>query len=400
MMEKKMADAKQVPSGRISLPYNLIRSLTSPSEKANGVQTWFANVSAREIIKIGTQDNLRTYIAEHQSGKRNFVHKQIALTIEELPDRFINRNSGVTITCTACTVDDNEKVATLTGASIINGAQTQGEIKRYFAALDDDDTSDFLVRAEIIMDPAHEQIVEVAIARNTATTVKSVSQAGARGHLTELKTSIESALPGETIQTSETDTEGLNTQSLLQWTRLLMPEGLLGVSTAGRNFAYKQGGKCLSDFSTWWAARITDERSREFYEFTVQMAPTAVKTYRHYESHDAWNGNHLHEKGKGGGVPEGGRPVRRDKKSNKIVWVAPGILFPILSALSAFVIHDGVKWKLEVPSLFSEEELIRRAIQQYSALDRQVALMGRGEVAYDALSIYTDTIASVLRSQS
>jgi hypothetical protein len=96
-----------------------------------------------------------------------------------MPDRFINRNSGITITCTNCEIDDNRKLAKLTNASIINGAQTQGEIKRFFNGLEQDDQTDFLVRAEIIMDPAHESIVEIAIARNTATAVKSVSQAGA-----------------------------------------------------------------------------------------------------------------------------------------------------------------------------------------------------------------------------
>jgi hypothetical protein len=76
--------------------------------------------------------------------------------------------------------------------------------------------------------------------------------------------------------------------------------------------------------------------------------------------------------------------------------VAPGILFPVISALSAFVTEDGGRWTLRQPSLFKEEELIRRAVQQFRALDTEVAMMGRSEAAYDALSIYTDTIATVL----
>src|SRR3954462_12878941 len=99
--------------GALDLPYNLIRNLTSPDEKANGVQTWFANVNARDILKIGTEDNLRSYIAEHLPSKRNSVHKQIENPIQELPDRFINRNAGVTITCTSCEIDDAQKIARL-----------------------------------------------------------------------------------------------------------------------------------------------------------------------------------------------------------------------------------------------------------------------------------------------
>lgn len=48
---------------------------------------------------------------------------------------------------------------------------------------------------------------------------------------------------------TETDTTGLNTQSVLQYARLLMPTQITGEKSPPKNFAYKQGGKCLSDFS-------------------------------------------------------------------------------------------------------------------------------------------------------
>jgi hypothetical protein len=389
-----MAAGHGTAIGALNLPYNLIRNLTSPDEKANGVQTWFANVNARDILDIGTEDNLRSYIAVHSLSKRNPVHKQIENTIQELPDRFINRNSGITITCTRCDVDDTKKVARLEGASIINGAQTQGELKRYFAS-EDGEGADFMVRIEIIMEPAYDQIVEIAIARNTATSVKSVSQAGARGYLTELKESIERGLPGETLQMSETDTTGLNTQGVLQWTRLLMPQKMVAAG-APRNFAYKQGGKCLADFSDWASKAKSDTAAKKVYDFTVQVGPIAVREYRYWEQHEGWNGHRLHEYGKKSDKPHGGRPIKRDKATGKVVWVAPGILFPIMSALSAFIRQKNGDWLLEKPNLFKEDELIRRAVQQFRALDRDVALMGRSEAAYDALSIYTETIATVL----
>ena len=308
------------------IKYDVIRNLTSPAEKNNGVQTWFANLSAREILDIGTRDNLRSYIAEHSPSKRNIVHKQIESTIIEVPDRFINRNSGITITCTECMVDDNHKNLKLSEASIINGAQTQGEIRRYFSGLDEDDDTDFFVRAEIIMDPSHKSIVEIAIARNTATSVKSVSQASARGYLDALKNSIEEGLPDETLQMSETDIEGLNTQSVLQYARLLMPQELMGEKTLPRNFAYKQGGKCLADFSNWARDRNADEDVSKLHDFIVDIAPIAVKQYRKWESHEGWNGHQLHEKGRSGDRPLGGRPVRRDR-SGKVIWVAPESFF-------------------------------------------------------------------------
>lgn len=390
-------------SGAFDLPYSTIRNLTSPDEKANGVQTWFANVNARDVLDLGTEDNLRAYIAEHSATKRNSVHRQIASTVEGLPDRFINRNSGITITCAKCVVDDGSRIAHLEGASIINGAQTQGELRQYFTSLKGEEAADFMLRAEIIMEPLRDQIVEIAIARNTATAVKSVSQLGARGHLKELQAAIETALPEETLQTSETDVIGpnvLNAQAVLQWTRLLMPQSLLDGSSS-RNLAYKQGGKCLGDFGDWARDANGDPEAKKLYEFVVAMAPTAITEYRHWEQHDGWNSHRLHEFGKRTDKPHGGRPVRRDKNSRKVIWVAPGILFPIMSALSAFVRQKDGQWALEKPKLFSEDELIRRAVQQFRSdtINREVALMGRSEAGYDALSIYTDTIAAVLAQQ-
>ena len=377
------------------LKYDVIRNLTSSAEKDNGVQTWIANISARQVLELGTADNLRSYLAEHSLSKRNAVHKQIAETIATNPDRFINRNSGITVTCMSCIVDDAKKIATLTGASIINGAQTQGELKRYFNNLDEEDDTDFLVRAELIMDPSYESIVEIAIARNTATSVKSVSQASARGYLTELKRSIERGLPGETLQMSETDIDGLSTQHVLQCARLLMPDEVLGGASPAKNFAYKQGGKCLTDFSAWARDRNANNHSAELHDFIVDIAPTAVREYRRWEQHEGWNGHRLHERGKHNDKPAGGRPVRRDK-NGKVCWVAPGIMFPVMSALSAFVVRKQNQWILDAPPLFSEDELIRRSVQQFRAMNREVTIMGRAEAAYDALSIYTETIASVV----
>ncbi len=70
--------------------YDVIRNLTSQPEKDNGVQTWFANVSARAVLDIGTRDNLRHMHCRARRSKRNAVHRQIENTILEMPDRFIN----------------------------------------------------------------------------------------------------------------------------------------------------------------------------------------------------------------------------------------------------------------------------------------------------------------------
>lgn len=385
------------------ISYQLIRNVTSPEEKENGVQTYVANIPATELKKLGTEDNLRTYIPEHSAKRRNAVHKAIERTIVEEPSRFINRNSGVTIACSRANVNDSASIIAMVGASIINGAQTQGEILRYLAELAEDDGEGseptFNVRAEIIIDPDHSSIVETAIARNTATRVQDISQAGARGHLNDLRDIMKSEL-GLKIRMSETDTDVVETMQVLQYARLLMPSSVSGnTSSAELLRPYKNRAQCLEDFSGWWFTKdkgsTPEERAsaQTKYDFIIQMAPTAWREYAYWESHAGWNNKYIWEQ-----TQKGGRVVRRDKK-NKIVWVSPGIVFPVMKAMSAFVERDDDgDWKLDKPSLFKPDDMIRRAVAQFRAHDSNPMDMGRSESAYEALLTYPETIVEVMKS--
>ncbi|NJO32413.1 MAG: hypothetical protein HC869_04080 [Rhodospirillales bacterium] len=189
---------KHAPN-RVRISYQLIRNTTSPDEKSVGVQSFVANLPAPEILKLDTKGNLRSYLAEYNPRKRNRVHDAIRKTIETEPERFIVRNSGFVITASDISVDDNAKVMALVDASIINGAQSQGEIRAYLeessSELDDPDDIPFHVRATIIVDADEDEIVETAIARNIATPIKSLTEAGARSQLEELERSIQRLIP-------------------------------------------------------------------------------------------------------------------------------------------------------------------------------------------------------------
>ena len=382
------------------ISYQLIRNVTSPEEKDNGVQTYVANIPATELTKLGTEDNLRTYIPEHSAKRRNAVHKAIERTIVEEPTRFINRNSGVTIACSHANVKDGASIIAMVGASIINGAQTQGEILRFLDELaEEDEEPNFNVRAEIIVDPEHSSIVETAIARNTATRVQDISQAGARGHLNDLRDVMKSEL-GLNIRMSETDTDVVETMQVLQYARLMMPSTVSGnTSSAELLRPYKNRAQCLEDFSEWWQAKdkasTPEERAsaQAKYDFVIQMAPVAWREYTYWESHSGWNNKYIWEQ-----TQKGGRVVRRDKK-NKIVWVSPGIVFPVMKAMSAFVEQDqNDRWGLSKPTLFKPDDMIRRAVAQFRAHDSNPMDMGRSESAYEALLTYPETIVEVMKS--
>lgn len=392
------ANGSHAPTS-VTLQYQLIRTTTSPDEVNSGVKSFVANLPAFEILKLDTKENLRAYIADYNPKKRNAVHDAIRATIEQEPERFITRNSGFVITASGIDVDDNKKVIKLKHPSIINGAQSQGEIKQHiveqFPNKNDWDLQNppFYVRAEIIVDADEDEVTETAIARNTATPVKSISQAGARGHLEELEQSIQEKLPGIKIRKSETDIDVMDTRKILQYARLLMPVEVSGnTSAAERLRAYKNPEQCLTEFSTWFESKSHDKESQLKYNFTVQIAPYAIKEYGFWESHDAWNGHHLWEETK-----KGGRACRRDNQ-NRIVWVSPGLLFPILGAMSEFIEkgNDG-KWCIKKPKRFKSDEMIRRAVSQFRAHGSDPMAMGRSEAAYDALRIYPQTLVDVMR---
>jgi hypothetical protein len=395
----KHANGKNAPS-RVTLNYQLLRTTTSPDETRTGVRSYVANLSAFEILKLGTKENLRGYIAEYSARKRNGVHEAIRTTIDTEPERFITRNSGFVIAASDILVDDNKKQIKLEDPSILNGAQSQGEIRNWIEGYYDGDWSaedeqdpPFFVRAEIIVDPDPAEVVETAIARNTATPVKSISQAGARGHLDELEQSIRKKFPELKIRKKETDVDVFDTRKILQYTRLLMPTSVsMNDSTAERLRAYKNPEQCLSDFSSWYEARNSDPEAAAKYQFCVEMAPTAIEEYEFWEKHEAWNGQHVWEETK-----KGGRACQRDE-TGIITWISPGLIFPIMSAMAEFVEKDSKgKWYINKPKrLFKPAEMIGRTVAQFRNVSSDPMLMGRSGQAYEAVRIYPQTIVEVM----
>jgi hypothetical protein len=385
----------------VQLHYQLLRNTTSPDETSTGVKSFVANLSAFEILKVGTNENLRTYIAEYNPRKRNRVHESISNTIQTETSRFITRNSGFVIAASDADVDDGKRILRLYDASIINGAQSQGEIRRWIDqefgehGPDAEDDPPFFVRAEIIIDADEDEVVETAIARNTATPVKSISQAGARGHLDDLDKSIKKVHPEIKIRKNETEIgdEFYDTRKILQFARLLMPRDVSKNDSAAEKLRpYKNPEQCLSDFCEWYEGREKSVDARRKYDFTVQIAPFAIEEFEYWSQHPSWNGHHIWDETK-----KGGRACRRDG-NNKIVWVSPGLVFPILGAMSEFVEECAPgKWKIMKPKIFKPHEMVACAVKQFRGVSSDPMQMGRYAGAYDAMRIYPSTLVEVMR---
>jgi hypothetical protein len=317
------------------------------------------------------------------------------------PDRFINRNSGITITCSSLELDDKLKTVTLSDASIINGAQTQGEIIRYLKEIEEDEDewaeAGFHVRVEINIDPSHASIVETAIARNSATSVQSISQAGARGHLDELNKIVTKGT-GKGIRISETDLDVHDTFHVLRCARLLMPSSVSGSRSSSEALKpYMNKAKCLEDFSSWYKNRSTDKSAKDKYDFTLSIAVKAIREYRSWELSEHWVGHRIWES-----TQQGGRTCKRDKNGN-IVWMSPGIMYPLMSAMSEFVQQDeNGEWQINKPKQFKPSQMIDKTVAEFrsNSNSSKPMLMGRNPSAYSNVRTYPETLMQLLEDLS
>lgn len=374
---------KTSSEGNIRLNFESIRNVTSPDEKENGSRTFIVNLPAEEILKIDTELDLRDYIPAHAGKRRNNVHIAIAATIENNPSRFITLHGGFVISAADIKIEDAAKWLMLRRSSLINGAQSQGEIRRYIDACEKEgmEPNRFYVRAEIIVEADAEFTVETAIARNTSTQVAALSQAGKRKAFDELERGFQKMYPSLKLRKSETDTEPeyVDTERLLQFCTALMPEELIeGAFTANKLKAYKQRAQCRASFETAAFAAMTDPDCDEAqtHNFYVDIAPHAWKEYQHWRSHPGWRGKYLQERTHAITRAEGDHTV------------ADGIVFPILAALSLFVKKGKGHWTLEKPRIFRDEMMIDAALNQLRvSCGGKVFLMGRQAGVYESLRL-------------
>jgi hypothetical protein len=375
-------------AGVVQLRFESVRNLTSPDEKKNGTRTYFANLPATEILKLDTVENLRNYIPELRPGKRNKVHEAIGETIRDNPDEFIVLNSGFTICAANCSVNEDGKLISLTKSSLINGAQSQGEIRRYLKECEEkgDPAVEFFVRAEVIVVNESEFMTEVAIARNTATKVSELAQAGKQRKFDELIARFVEVYPDAKLRKSDTDPiDTIDTERVIQLCAALMPQDLAGEDRfiSSKLRAYKNKAQCRVDFEKAYdethredePEKPKDPKLLELYRYYVDIAPYAWRAYQDYRVHPAWKGKRLRRETKA---------VKR--KPNQEIIIADGLVFPMVSALSLFVHKKNDKWVLEKPPVFRDGMLVEAAVEQFrEACNSDPVVMGRSAGAYQSL---------------
>ncbi len=372
----------------VRLSYLKIRDVTTKDEEANGAATYVAVLPAAEILKIGTDGNLRSYIPAHEGKKRNLVHKAIAKTIRQNPDRFSQLNAGFLIGASKIIIDDSKKIVELRRASVNNGAQSQGEIQFYYdeCSKSGEPPNDFAIRCELSIEPDSSTRTHIAVARNTATKIEGISIAGKHGYFEDLDASFQKVHPHLELARSETDVEDkyVDTRLLLQVLWAMMPEELAPEnrrSMEARMRAYKNAAYCLQDFMEIYDRRASDQGDSARYAYFIDMAGAAWHEYQRWQAHEQWNDKRLREPQR--------QAVRGD--DGIIKEISDGIVFPILSALSRFVKRNkNGHWKIVYPRVFHDDDMLIAARRQLTQCGGRPMLMGRSGAAYEALMILTE----------
>jgi hypothetical protein len=233
--------------------------------------------------------------------------------------------------------------------SIINGAQTQGVLKDYFAN-PTEETKYPSVNFELIVTDDDELIGDISIARNFQNEVTDLSIYGRQGRFEALEAAMKKSDPTIRLRTRETDfsDEYLDTEKLVQVLTAIAPTHIPVPSTERRTtktpetiyrvYAYRHRARCLTDFA---AIMDQPEKWPVAYQFFLDVAVDVWKLYLKLKGEQAFS-RLVCVKGQ---TVAGKKVVDPD-------GVPDGIVFPMLSALSRFMHEEHGRWRLAIPLKF------------------------------------------------
>jgi hypothetical protein len=368
--------------------YVTCRNISAPEDEQLGRKIYSGHAPTSSVLQLEDNENVREYLVDAKGKQKRsptLVHQAIRKTLRDTPDQFSILNGGMVIVARAAIVDDKAKVIQLRRPSIINGSQTQGELRRYFDTFEGKPDSVPSIKFEIIVTDDDDLIAEISIARNFQNDVRAISIAGRRGQLDGLEASIQKKFPKVKLRKSETDLttddEYLDTEKLIQVIFALLPESMMRkldqADPSNKVFAYSQKTRCLKLFQ-----RLVENGPQDVYDCCLDLAPIAWSMYVTWKSHQGFRGTRI-------------RSIERE--DGAIVEVPDGVIFPIIAAHSAFVSRaKGKAWSVNKPEMLTDNELIAAAKQAYMDIaDHNPQSMGKSKACYSTLLTITNIYAKI-----
>lgn len=385
---------KQSISGRpahpVVIPFHCIRNISSPEDQAEKRFVYSGQLPLSALVDLPTNENVREYLVDAEGKQRRSptqVHLAIRETLKERPSVFSVLNGGVVIVAKSSEIDEKARTLSLRGASIINGSQTQGEVREFLLSGGDGDSTH--VKFELIITDDDDLVADISIARNFQNDVKLLSIAGRKGELDELEEAMRQVNSEIRLQKSESQRPNesndlLHTEKLLQVVAALLPPELWWKqSDYNKSYTYSAKATCLKDFRYIHdEAKQGSEPFVEVYKFYLDIAPHAWELYQNWKENQGFQGTRL-------------RSI--DRNGKEIVEVPDGIVFPILAALAQFASKTKKGWRIQPPKELDDKELIAAAKRAYMEIaGSKPELMGKSRACYSALEQITSIYKRLL----
>jgi hypothetical protein len=383
----------RAPRTLFSLPFHTCRNISGPEDQEARRRVLAGYAPAESFLELEDDENVREYLVDppgKQKRSPTLVHKAIRETLSNHPDLFSILNGGFCLVCRSAEVDDKNRALKLDRPSIINGSQTQGEIKRYFKLASGSPQSNPSVFYQLIVTGDDALIADISIARNFQNDVQPISIAGRRGQLDELENAMQEGFPGARLRKTETDVsdEFVDTEKLVQVMFVLSPEAVWepveeNLRITSKVTAYSQKTRCLKTFQHIFdRAGDGDEAYAQLYHYFLDIAADAWSLYIKWKKHPGFRGTRI-------------QAIERDDR--QILEVPDGIVFPILGSLSAFVRKAKGRWRVEAPENFEESRLIAAAADDYKEIaNHNPQTMGKTKACYTSLHRLTSIYAEFL----
>ena len=309
------------------VPFHSIRNISCPEDLQSKRAVYTGQMPITSIVNLSTHENVRGYLVESEGKQRRTrtqVHQAIRETLREKPADFAVLNGGVVIVAKRSEIDEKTRKLRLIDASIINGSQTQGEVRDFIEK--GGDASQIHIKFELIVTDDEDLVADISIARNFQNDVQLLSIAGRKGELDELEKALKNARPKLRLSMSESqkpndENDLIATEKVLQVLAALMPAELWWKSSeCVKTYTYSAKATCLKDFRVIFEGARGEEIDpdmEDVYQYYLDMVGTAWALYEKWKSHQGFKGTGL-------------RSIERD--GGEIVEVPDGIIFPILAA--------------------------------------------------------------------
>lgn len=387
---KLAADKQHHANNKFDFSTLVCRKISTKEDEANGISIYVGQAPIASFLNLPDNSNVREYLPDASvRAQQSGVHIAIEDSLRNHPEKFSTLNGGICIVAQEVIMQEDQKLIRLLNPSIINGSQTRGVIRNYLESIDADAVTSAKVKFELIVTTDADLADEISISRNFQIVVKSISILGKRGYFDELTSRFKDPSNlNRTLRTSETDRgkHYIPTEKLIQVITALIPEDLWKYTGKGgeywnKAFAYSSSAGPLKLYAEIYkkTKEEKDPGAEKLYNFYLDIASEAWGLYEQWSSHPGF---------KGTGIKNG---ITRDEKGN-IEAVADGIIFPIISSYSAFIIFDKT-WKLEKPKLWNDETIITQAKGQFAnTADSNPQTMGKHKSVYQSLQGITNLV--------